>query len=295
MDPTQKTRLLAALQDRMDSLSPQQRKAARHVIAHPLDVGMDPIRDTAQKAGVSTYTLVSLAKLMGFGGYRAFREPFRQALLPGAAAATAPAWLTQDAAGDDGGAVFAAAAANAMGIVARSLEGQDPATLDAMARRLMQADRVFLTAARASYAMAYYVHYVGRMALPALELIPRHHNSAIDDLNDARPGDVLLAIAVTPHSRETVEACLFAQNKGMDVLLVSDTAEVAPGLRPAHVLVASVQSTHRFGCFAGMMAVLETLLALLMHRGGSRAQERIESYDRLRNDSAAYWPQAKKQ
>ncbi len=81
---------------------------------------------------------------------------------------------------------------------------------------LLDAHNVYLTAVRASYAMAYYFHYVGgRMALPSLQLIPRHMNSAIDELNYAGPGDVMIAISFTPpYSRETIEACKFARNRG---------------------------------------------------------------------------------
>ncbi|WP_172331246.1 MurR/RpiR family transcriptional regulator [Mangrovicoccus sp. HB161399] len=295
MDPTRKTRILAALKDGIAEMTPQLRQAAKYIIDHPSDVGIDPIRDTARKAGVSTYTLVKLGKTLGFPGYNAFREPFRQALLSSSDPGEEQIWLTAKQDRGDLGQVYAAAAANAMGIVSRSLEHQDLETIEAMTTLLAEADRVYLTAVRASYAMAYYFHYVGRMALPSLELIPRHQNTAIDDLNDARPGDVLLAIAVTPYSRETVEACEFAQRKGLKLLLISDSEVISPLLRPEHVLVISVQSTHSFGCFAGMMAVIEVLLAMLMHRGGAAARSRIESYDRLREATSAYWTAQKKQ
>ncbi|WP_108258158.1 MurR/RpiR family transcriptional regulator [Mangrovicoccus ximenensis] len=295
MDPTRKTRILADLKDGIAEMTPQLRQAAKYVIDHPSDVGIDPIRDTARKAGVSTYTLVKLSKRLGFSGYQGFREPFRQALLSSPEAGHDQIWLQAKQDRGDLGQVYAAAAGNALGIVARSLEHQDLETVEAMTAMLMQADRVYLTAVRASYAMAYYFHYVGRMALPSLELIPRHQNSAIDDLNDARPGDVLLAIAVTPYSRETVEACEFAQSKGLKLLLISDSEVISPRLRPEHVLVTSVQSTHDFGCFAGMVAVIEVLLAMLMHRGGAAARARIASYDKLREASSAYWTAPKKQ
>ncbi len=58
--------------------------------------------------------------------------------------------------------------------------------------------------------VAYYLHYVGRMALPTLQLIPRHRNSAIDDLNDAKEGDVLIAITVTPYSSINIQLHLQA-------------------------------------------------------------------------------------
>jgi DNA-binding MurR/RpiR family transcriptional regulator len=90
-------------------------------------------------------------------------------------------------------------------IVANFLERQSVEELEQIVDKLVQANTVFLTAVRSSYAVGYYLRYVGRMALPTLQLFPRHQNSALGDLNDAKEGNVLIAITVTRYSRETVE------------------------------------------------------------------------------------------
>ena len=294
MDPTLRPRLIAALKAEMPALSPQLRQAAKYVIDHPSDFGLDPIRVSARKAGVSTYTLVKISKYMGFSGFEAFRQPFRLALISVPSATDTPDWL--DPAPMDGTVerTHTDAVKNALSIVSRSLELQKRDRLDAATTMLIRARRVYLTAVRSSYAMAYYLHYVGRMALPTLELIPRHQNSAIDDLNDAQPGDVLIAITVTPYSRETIDACRFARKKGMKLLLLSDSEVVSPDLAPDHTLVATMQSTHRFGCFSGMLAVIEVLVAVLMHKGGVDATNRVSTYEAIRQENNAYWVAQKK-
>ena len=50
MDPTLKSRLMRTLKDEISSLTPQLRTAAKYVIDHPADFGLDPIRVTARKA-----------------------------------------------------------------------------------------------------------------------------------------------------------------------------------------------------------------------------------------------------
>ena len=42
------------------------------------------------------------------------------------------------------------------------------------------------------------------------------------------------------------------------------------------------------------MALIETLIALLVARGGDEAQARISSYEELRNKSQVYWSATKK-
>jgi len=294
MDPTLKSKTTAALKDEITHLSPQLRMAAKYVIDHPSDFGLDPIRETARKAHVSTYTLVNMAKHMGFSGYEDFREPFRHALVSGSNTSSEPDWLGDFRDESELGPVFADAVKNTMSIVTNSLQRQQIEGLKAAAEALQAADTVYLTAVRSSYAMAYYLHYVGRMALPSLQLIPRHMNSAIDDLIHAKPGDMLIAITVTPYSRETVEACKFAKAKGVKLLLITDSEVVSPDFTPEFTLVASVLSTHNFGCYSGMMAVIESLISILMHRGGDEARARIKSYETLRKENNAYWVPQKK-
>jgi DNA-binding MurR/RpiR family transcriptional regulator len=289
MDPTLRPRIIATLKDEITRFAPQLRTAAKYVIDHPSEFGLDPIRETARKAQVSTYTLVNMAKHLGFAGYEEFRAPFREALLASSPAPANPTWLDDLRERGAPGTALADATHNALAIVQRSLEHQQLEEMEAVVDMLLAADRVYLTAVRSSYAMAYYLHYVGRMALPSLTLIPRNMNSAIDDLNEATPGDVLIAITITPYSRETIQACEFARDKGLKLLLISDSEVVSPELDPEHTLVASVLSSHHFACFSGMTALIETLIAMLMHRGESAARERIDSYEKLRHENNAYW------
>lgn len=80
MDPTLKNRLLSDLKDAAPGMSPQARQVAKYIADNQADFGLDAIRETARKSGVSTFTLVRVARAMGFDGFNALREPFRHAL-----------------------------------------------------------------------------------------------------------------------------------------------------------------------------------------------------------------------
>ena len=294
MDPTLKTKTISKLKAILPELSPRLRTVAKYIVDHPSDFGLDPIRETARKCGVSTYTLVRMAERVGFDSYDDLREPFRHALVSATAMMDRPAWIESVRETGEIGQVQADASLNTMAIVERSLERQTPEQMARVAQMLLEADNVYLTAVRASYAMAYYFHYVGRMALPSLQLIPRHMNSAIDELNYASDRDVMIAVSFTPYSRETVEACKFALQKGVKLIMISDSDVVSSDFTAHETLIASVVSTHHFGCFTGVMAIIENLLALLVKLGGEAALERIKSYEDLRKDNNAYWIAQKK-
>ncbi|WP_206622073.1 MurR/RpiR family transcriptional regulator [Mesorhizobium sp. M7A.F.Ca.MR.176.00.0.0] len=294
LDPTQKNRVIADLKERLGSFPGRLRTVAKYIVDHPSDFGLDPIRETARKVGVSTYTLVRLAQRLGFEGYDELREPFRHALVSASAVLDHPEWIKRLRDGGELGQVQANASTNVLAIVQRSLELQAPDQLQRVVTMLLDARVVYLTAVRASYAMAYYFHYVGRMALPTLQLVPRHMNSAIDELHSASPGDVMMAITFNPYSRETIDACKFARRKGMKLILLSDSELVSPDFKADETIIVSVLSTHHFGCYAGATAVLDILISLLVARGGETAKARIKSYEDLRRENQVYWVAQKK-
>ena len=180
------------------------------------------------------------------------------------------------------------AAANTLAIIERTLH-QTTDQMQQVVDLPLGARTVYLTAVRASYALAYYLQYVGRMALPSMQLIPRHQNSAIDDLNDAGAGDVMMRLHLHPYSRETIDACKFAVKRGVKLILISDSDVVSSEFQADNILVASVLSTHHFACYSGGMALIENLLALLVQQAGTSARDRIKSYEDLRVENNAYW------
>ena len=295
MDPTLKTKVIKDLKDMLPGLPRGLRTVAKYVVDHPSDFGLDSIRETARKAGVSTYTLVRLAEKLGFAGYDDLREPFRHALVSASANIAQPEWIGRLRENGAQSQVQAEASLNTLAIVQRSLERQVPEQMQRVATMLLQARNVYLTAVRASYSMAYYLHYVGRMALPSMQLIPRHMGSAIDELHLAGPDDVMIAITFTPYSREVIEACRFARRKGVRLILISDSEIVSPDFSADETLIVSVLSTHHFGCYAGAMAVIELLIAILVAEGGEPARTRIRAYEELRQESHAYWVAGEKQ
>jgi DNA-binding MurR/RpiR family transcriptional regulator len=142
----------------MPELSPRLQLVAKYILDHPSDFGLDPIRKTAHKSGVSTYTLVRLAAHLGFASYDSLREPFRMALVDTASPAPQPGWLESLSEKGEIGKTQAEAAQNSLAIVSRSLEHQNPGQIARIVEMLLEARMVYITAVRASYGLAYYLH-----------------------------------------------------------------------------------------------------------------------------------------
>lgn len=287
--PHKTARLIQHLKDQMDHLPPRLKAAAKYVIDNPGDFGLDTVRDSARKTGISANSFVRLAQALGYDSYDSLRAPFRAALTTARDADLGLDWLEAMAREGAAGQLQAAAARNQLNIVSRSLRLMTAERTEAITAALLGARRSYVTATRSSYALAYYFHYVGRMALPDLELVPRHMGAALDDLVDITPEDCLLALTFAPYSAGTIQALRLASERGAKVILIADSEVIAPGIRPDHTLAVAANSLHPFGAIGGAMAVLECLLTHLIEAGGAEARQRMEAYDTLRQDSGAYW------
>lgn len=277
----------------IDTLPPQMQAAAKYVIDHPGDFGLDPIRVTASKIGVSSNVLVRLAERLGFHSYDAFRKPFRQTLVTDREDRLGQDWLNRLQTQGPFGAAQAGFAQNELNVVSRSLRLMEPGLVERAIDYMRSANRCFITATRASYALAYYFHYAGRMAHPGFQLIPRHMGTAIDDLLDADQNDCLFALTVHPYSSDTIQSIRFARDRGTRIILLSDSEVIAPGVDPDIILPISTRTQHHLSSFTGAMAVLECLLGHLFAAGGHAARDRVDRYQKAREDTGAYWQPAK--
>lgn len=271
----------------------QLQSATKYIIDHPADFGIDSIRVTAEKIGVSTNVIVRLARHLGFDGFESFRHPFRRNLVTDGEDRLSRDWLTQMSNASGFGSDQAGFSRNELNVVSRSLRQLDPTSVQAAITYMVDANQCFVTATRASYALAYYFHYAGRMAHPGMQLIPRHMGSAIDDLLCTGRSDCLFAITVHPYSADTIRAIRFAKDKGARIILLADSDVIAPGVEPDVSLTVSTRSLHQFSSFSGAMAVLEVLLGHLFAAKGDAGYNRVQDYQKAREDAGAYWQPAR--
>lgn len=288
VDPTLRENLKKKLRSQLNRYPKRIQAAATYIVENEVDFGLDPIRVSAEKANVSAGTFVRLAEILGFEQFSDLRSPFRNAI-----ASTYLAGLSEEhpqtQEGSDASRATAEVIRNELSVVGRSLQLLGPDKALRIAEALRSAERVFVTATRASYALAYYFDYVGRMALPQLSLVPRHMGSPMDDLMDIGPGDLLFAITFPPNSADTINALRFAQEHRATVVLLSDGELNVPNINPDFMIRVSSHSTHQFGCYAGGFAVIEALVAALYRTGGTEVSQRVNDYQALREEYGAFW------
>ena len=122
--PRKTARLIQHLKDRMDALPPKLTAAAKYVIDNPGDFGLDTVRTSAKRAGLSANGFVRLAQHLGYDTFEAFRAPFRAALTTTQEAGLGQDWLERMQDEGPAGRLQAAAAALKRGPIRRRSSGR---------------------------------------------------------------------------------------------------------------------------------------------------------------------------
>ena len=275
--------LLDTLSENYTGLSPQLRLAAKHVMDQPEDIALKSMRSVAADAGVAPATMLRLAQAAGFKSYDAFREPFQQSVRSGSTSfASRTEWLVQLAGEGDTGKLTGSMAEALISNVEGAFRNVDPETLEAAARMLREANRVYVAGFGGMSAVANYFYFVAHMVLPHFVPVGASGGTSIDDLAHIGEGDVLATFSVAPYSRETARALEFAKRRGAKIFAITDSRASPAGAAADVALFASTASPQFFPSQAAVIALIETLIALMVAHGDDKIVGWMDDLERVR-------------
>jgi DNA-binding MurR/RpiR family transcriptional regulator len=272
------SRVGEVVRQRLDSLSPAERRLARVLLASYPIAGLESVARFAERAGVSPPTVTRFITKLGFRGYPEFQESLRHEVQ---ARLSSPLARYRDEPKRDS-AVNAALEASSHNL---------KATLELLSERDLKeavellADvrrRIMVLGGRVSATLARYLAAQLHLLRPGIGLVDAERTAPAQQLIDMRKTDVLVIFDYRRYQPDTIECARVAAGRGCSVILFTD-----PWLSPAsafsrQVLVTSVETVGPFDSLVGAMAVVEAVVAAVLRRLGPRAESRMQSLERLR-------------
>jgi DNA-binding MurR/RpiR family transcriptional regulator len=269
------------VRQKLDSLSPAERRLARVLLASYPIAGLESVARFAERAGVSPPTVTRFITKLGFRGYPEFQESLRhevQARLSSPLARyrdeperTGTDWMLSDS--------LEAATDNLKSTLALLSHRDVNEAVGVLAdvRR-----RVMVLGGRVTAPLARYLAGQLHLLRPGIGLVDAERSAPAQQLIDMRKTDVLIVFDYRRYQPDTIEAARVAASRGCNVILFTD-----PWLSPAsafsrQVLVTSVDTVGPFDSLVGATAVIEALIAAVLRRLGARAESRMQSLERLR-------------
>ncbi len=272
--------VVAALTEAFSGLPPALQAAARHIIDHPREVGVESMRSLAVRTSVHPNAFVRLARQLGFEGYDEMRERFRDFVVADGLGGfrDRARWLQEMAAKGGSAAILGEMAAAVADNVERGFQNQDLKALERACDRILKARTVYVLGLGSAYNLAHQFWYVARMAFGHIVPIPRHGSQPIDDLAQVDRKDLLVALTFQPYRSETLGGVRLAKRRGARVIGITDSAASPLAREADQVLICPTHTPQFFQSQAAVTALLETLIALLVARAGEEAQARIEAF-----------------
>jgi DNA-binding MurR/RpiR family transcriptional regulator len=275
------TRVGELVRQRLNSLSPAERKLARVLLASYPIAGLESVARFAERASVSPPTVTRFITKLGFSGYPEFQETLRHEVQ---ARLSSPLTRYRD---DQPQRGTESVLSDALDVAADNLK----ATVDVLSHRDVNEAveiigdvrrRVMVLGGRVSAPLARYLAAQLHLLRPGIGLVDSERSAPAQQLIDMRRGDVLIVFDYRRYQSDTIESARVAAAQGCNVILFTD-----PWLSPAsgfarQVIVTSVDMVGPFDSLVGAMAVVEGVVAAVLSRLGPRAQSRMQSLERLR-------------
>jgi DNA-binding MurR/RpiR family transcriptional regulator len=269
------------VRQRLDSLSPAERKLARVLLASYPIAGLESVARFAERARVSPPTVTRFITKLGFSGYPEFQETLRQEVQARLSSPLTryrddqPERATDSVLSD--ALEIASANLKATLVVLSHRDANEAVELLADVRR-----RVLVLGGRMSAPLARYLAGQLHLLRPGIGLVDAERSAPAQQLIDMRKGDVLVVFDYRRYQADTIESARVASAQGCHIVLFTD-----PWLSPAsayakQVIVTSVDTVGPFDSLVGAMAVVEGVVAAVLSRLGARAQSRMQTLEKLR-------------
>lgn len=279
--------ILQTLRDALPKLPKKLALAARYALDHPDQMALNSMRSNAASVGVTSTTMLRLARQLGFEGYEDFKSGFQNELIRDGFGARADA-LHQKRSNDGQQAVGETILLAAETNIREARKTLKQSDLDSLADLMRLAPNVYLIGSGSLFWLASMMRNTGNMVLPNLRLIGAEYSVASEAMGILNSDDVVICFGMNPIAQRTVDAIRFAEKSGAYSVAITDrpSSPLADGARFA--FFSDTASPHYYPSPAPLMVMVEAILATVMAKGGDRELSRIQEFETMRKDSGRY-------
>lgn len=265
-------------------LTAAERKLMAALFANYPMAGLSSITEFAGDAGVSTPSVLRLAKKLGYKGFPAFQEALRKEL-----SAQLQNPLTKHAKWADKAPDthilnrFATAAIDNLG---GSLRLMDHRAFDAIVHLLAdRRRRITIAGGRITHALAAYLATHLMMARPSVHLLTTAPSMWPLALADLDKGDVLVIFDIRRYDAQMLEFAASAQERGVQIVLITDQW-ISPIARLAvHSLPLRIEAPSSWDSNIVPLFVAEALIAATVNSNWPKTQGRIRTLEAIASRS----------
>ncbi len=274
---------------KLQNLSPALRDAADYVLKNPNAVAMRSLRQVAELSGLKPPTYTRLAQSLGFRAYEELRELCRQDMVQSSTSISDKALALQQLKGGGPGSFLSRHAAASINNIEKLSNDLDLSALSHAADELARAQSVVLVGALSSASLIDYLGYMAQMAFKNWRTSFGNHETVGVALRDIGPKDMVVVLTFEPYASRAVETAKRAHDAGIPTLVVTDGYTAPVAAYASHLFVVPTDSPHFFASAASLIVFFESLVSMVVRRGGKKTRDRIAAIEKENHEAGEYW------
>ncbi len=265
--------------DNLPNYSKNQRVLANFILENLQTVSLLSVNDVAEKAGVSSATVVRFARVLGFNGYLEFRnylvELLKEQLSP---VEKYKATISKREEYQDS---LSKVAQQVVKNIDKSLQHNLLEDFKHVVTHIREAENIFCVGIGISKYMGEILAYLLKLYMKKAASINNDTLSFAEQIILLNPKDLVIAFSFPPYSRQTVESAQLAHSLDIPVISFTDK-KTAPIVQYCeHVLIAKTDNilfTNSLGAIAVLMNALVTEIALTEENKVMEGLKKVEKY-----------------
>lgn len=258
--------LIERISHRRGSLPKRLGQCADYILQNNDDIAFSTVAELGQSAGLQPSAVMRFCQVMGFAGYSEMQKLFREDIQPKRPDYSERIQNLRNDGADSPLAILAEFVESGRQSLEQLSASIDPKSLDHAVDVLSKARLIHVVGFRRAYPVASYLSYAfEKLNIPSI----LHGGSGrLTHAEALRPGDALIAITFSPYSPETVGLADDAAQRGLPIVVVSDTPSLP---LETQSYVPLIVTEIDFGAFRSLSASLSLAISLAVAVGARRA------------------------
>lgn len=257
------------IQSRYKDLPKNQKKIADYFIDNSDSIPFLNVQEVSKATGASVASIVRFAQRIGFSGYSELRDAIAESLQNQLSGKMIFPLFDKQKVDED---LLTAVANQDIKNINDTLSLIERENFSNAVKEIGKADRVFTAGLGISYLLAEILAY--QLTQVGIDAAVFKHDYTIfnEQIMFLNKNDLIIAFSFPPYSRETIEACEYARNKGIRIISVTNT-EASPVTHYSDInLVVQSENMLYTNSFAAISVVINAIATECALKNKKRAK-----------------------
>jgi len=277
--------IITEIHSKYSLLSKGHKRLADFVITDYDKVIFMNINDVSKIVGVSESTVVRFARSLGFSGYPSFQKNLQESV-------KSKLTTLQRFEHTKEINIEKCALKNIMlkdiENINETLRTLNIEKIKEISSKIKSANKVYIVGFRSSKVLAEYLAFYLKFIVANIELIPSGANDIYDELSNAAPNDLVIAISFPRYSTTTIDIVNFLKENKVPIVAITDSYDSPIASKSTDILTASFEMNTFVDSLVAPMSLLNALIIEISLNQTDELENKFKQLEKIWNDYKVY-------